>query len=127
MNNFKIIFHISNVLFLILYLFPGSIIGYYLYDDIYSTPNLTKNFFVSSNHFYSYFLISYLGLYAYYETKKKTILIYLIIISILTETLHLIIPRRAFEFDDLFGNILGFAIAVISFLIFMYIKKNDKK
>ncbi len=127
MLNFKIIFHILNVLFLIFYFYPGSIIGIVFYDNINYLPELINDFVISSNHFFVFIIISYFGLLAYYEIKKKIILSYLIFISIFTEFLHLIIPLRAFQFSDLFGNILGVILMIFLFLIFKNFanKSND--
>lgn len=127
MLNFKIIFHILNVLFLIFYFYPGSIIGIVFYDNINYLPELINDFVISSNHFFVFIIISYFGLLAYYEIKKKIILSYLIFISIFAEFLHLIIPLRAFQFSDLFGNILGVILMIFLFLIFKNFanKKND--
>ncbi len=126
MNNFKIIFHILNVLFLIFYFYPGSIIGIVFYGNINYQPQLINDFVISSNHFFIFIIISYFGLLAYYEIKKKIILFYLIFISIFTEILHLIIPLRAFQFSDLFGNILGVILTIFLFLFFKnLVKKNN--
>ena len=126
MNNFKIIFHILNVLFLIFYFYPGSIIGIVFYGNINHQPQLINDFVISSNHFFIFIIISYFGLLAYYEIKKKIILFYLIFISIFTEILHLIIPLRAFQFSDLFGNILGVILTIFLFLFFKnLVKKNN--
>tara|TARA_B100001741_G_C16262037_1_gene463526 strand:+ start:136 stop:519 length:384 start_codon:yes stop_codon:yes gene_type:complete len=126
MNNFKIIFHILNVLFLIFYFYPGSIIGIVFYGNINYQPQLINDFVISSNHFFIFIIISYFGLLAYYEIKKKIILFYLIFISIFTEILHLLIPLRAFQFSDLFGNILGVILTIFLFLFFKnLVKKNN--
>ena len=126
MNNFKIIFHILNVLFLIFYFYPGSIIGIVFYGNINYQPQLINDFVISSNHFFIFMIISLFGMLAYYEIKKKIILFYLIFISIFTEILHLIIPLRAFQFSDLFGNILGVILTIFLFLFFKnLVKKNN--
>ena len=126
MNNFKIIFHILNLFFLIFYFYPGSIIGIVFYGNINYQPQLINDFVISSNHFFIFIIISYFGLLAYYEIKKKIILFYLIFISIFTEILHLIIPLRAFQFSDLFGNILGVILTIFLFLFFKnLVKKNN--
>ena len=46
------------VVLLILYLFPGSLLGCLLYDDCNLQPQITSDYIVSSNHFYSFILIS---------------------------------------------------------------------
>ena len=118
------VFYIANLLLIILYLFPGSIIGCLLYDDclkqaqITGNIMITSNFFVSSNHLYSFILISLLGFFAYRNTKKiKFLIIYLFSLSIILELLHIIIPIRAFEWEDLIRNILGVILIVIAYKI----------
>ena len=109
---------------MILYLYPGSILGYYLYQDVKIQPQLTKDFIISSNHFYSFCLISIIGFLTYKEINKiKFLIFYLILLSILLEMFHLIIPNRSFEFSDLFGNLLGSTVViVINYFIRNYAK-----
>ena len=116
----KYLFHISNIILIIFYLYPGSIFGCFIYNDCKIQPQLTRDFLVSSNHVYVFFIISILGLIVF-KHKLKNIFIYLICISIVLEILHLIIPERGFELGDLFGNIIG---VFISFLVFKIIYKG---
>jgi len=126
MQKTKILFNIVNISFVILYLYPGSILGYLLYGQIYRQPQLTKDFMsISSNHVYAYLLLSFLGLAAYYKSKKIIIISYLILSSIILEVLHFMIPNRSFQYGDLFGNIFGVLISILIFLIFNYLKKNE--
>ena len=120
----KFIFYFSNIVLMILYLYPGSILGYYLYHDVKFQPQLTKDFIVSSNHFYSFCLISIIGFLTYKEINKiKFLIFYLILLSILLEMFHLIIPNRSFEFSDLFGNLLGSLVVIaINYFIRNYAK-----
>ena len=118
------VFYIANLLLIILYLFPGSIIGCLLYDDCLKQAQITgniiitSNFFISSNHLYSFILISILGFFAYRNTKKiKFLIIYLFSLSIILELLHIIIPIRAFEWEDLIGNLLGVFLVIIIYKI----------
>ena len=120
MNYIKQFFYLSNVVLFIFYLYPGSILGCLIYNDCKFQPQLTRDFLVSSNHVYVFFIISILGLIAF-KHKLKNIFIYLICISIVLEILHLIIPERGFELGDLFGNIIG---VFISFLVFKIIYKG---
>ena len=120
MNYLKQFFYLSNIVLFIFYLYPGSIFGCFIYSDCKIQPQLTRDFLVSSNHVYVFFIISILGLIAF-KHKLKNIFIYLIGISIVLEILHLIIPERAFELSDLFGNIVGI---FISFLVFKIIYKG---
>jgi len=51
-NIFKIIFHFLNIILIFFYLFPGSILGWFLYKDLTKQPQLTNDFMnISSNHF----------------------------------------------------------------------------
>tara|TARA_B100001057_G_C22107672_1_gene665689 strand:+ start:40 stop:435 length:396 start_codon:yes stop_codon:yes gene_type:complete len=120
---YKIIFYLTNISLVVLYLFPGSLVGWFLYNDLRIQPQMTKDFIVSSNHFYAFALISIIGFFTYEEFKKVRILCYyLIALSIILEIFHIIIPERSFEWSDLFGNILG---ALIVIIIFNFIKKYE--
>ena len=98
--------------------------GYFLYNDLSKQPQLTNDFVISSNHFYVFCLISILGFFTYKEFKKvKSLIIYLILLSILLEIFHLFIPDRNFEFSDLFGNLAGSIVVIlINYFIRNYVK-----
>ena len=51
-SDFKIIFYFSNFLLIFLYLFPGSLLGLAINNDLKAQPQISPNFIVSSNHFY---------------------------------------------------------------------------
>ena len=119
-------FHSVNLILIIVYLYPGSLFGCYFYNNCNIQPQITGNFIVSSNytissnHFYVFIILSALGIFAYRNTKKiQFLIIYLFLLSIILELLHLIIPNRGFEWSDLFGNILG-----LIFVIIIYKVKN---
>ena len=112
-------FYILNVILIIFYLYPGSILGCFLYNDCYVQPQLTKDFLVSSNHFYVFFILSAIGFLSFSKDLKK-ISYYLILLSILLELLHIIIPNRGFEVADLLGNILGVLLSLILFKLFIF-------
>ena len=125
MSKTKLLFHILNIILIILYIYPGSILGYLIYKDFGKQPQLTSDFFgISSNHVYAFFLLSVLGLFGYYKVKKFFIIYYLIFISIILEILHLIIPNRTFQFDDLFGNIVGVLLSIILINIYNFWRKK---
>ena len=114
-SKFKIIFYFLNVILIFLYLFPGSLLGIIIYDNKNIQPQLTPDFFISSNHFYVFTLISIIGFLSFIKKKHIRLLeIYLILLSIILETFHLIIPERSFEWSDLLGNLLGVFIVIIS-------------
>ena len=114
----KLAFHILNVIFIFLYIYPGSILGFLFYGNFNKQPQITldftvSNFIVSSNHVYAFGLLSLLGFINYYKTNKYLIIGYLFLISTVLEVLHFVIPNRGFQFSDLFGNILGVLLALL--------------
>ncbi len=119
----KIIFHLLNIIFVFLYIYPGSLLGFFIYGDILRQPQITSNFIVSSNHVYAFFLLSSLGLISYFKSLK-IIILYLILISIILELFHLFIPNRSFQFSDLFGNITGVLMPVFILILFNFWRKK---
>ena len=125
--NFKIIFYFANLIIITLYIFPGSILGWLLYGDVYIQPKISPDFIVSSNHVYAFSVLTILGYLSYKSRKLKLVFIYLFFISIILELSHLIIPNRGFEYSDLFGNIIGVLIIYIYFQLYkIYSRRNDK-
>ena len=121
----KFTFHITNILLIVFYLFPGSITGCLLYNDCKIQPQLTPDFIVSSNHVYVFTIISLLGFVTYAKDKVfKIIIAYFFFIAVFLELAHIIIPERSFEVKDLGGNIFGVGISLVIFLIFKPRKKN---
>ena len=118
----KIFFHFINILFIIFYIYPGSIFGYLIYGNLSKQPQVTPDFYVSSNHVYAFFIVSLLGFTC--STNKKFYTIYFIFLSIFLELSHIIIPNRSFQFEDLFGNILGVLISIIIIKIYYYLEKK---
>ena len=115
-NYFQLIFKLSNICLIILYLFPGSILGFLLYNDLNRQPQITGDFYdISSNHIYAFSLISIIGLFTF-KTKKR-LFTYLVFLSIVLELFHLVIPNRSFQTGDLNGNLLG---VIIPFLIYKF-------
>tara|TARA_A100001015_G_scaffold271829_1_gene325812 strand:+ start:1096 stop:1455 length:360 start_codon:yes stop_codon:yes gene_type:complete len=117
----KLIFHILNIGFAILYIYPGSIFGFIIYRNFSKQPQITPDLIVSSNHVYAFSLLSLLGFINYYRSHKNLIISYFFLISILFEILHIFIPNRSFQFSDLFGNIIGVLFSL--FLINIWRKK----
>ena len=121
----KILFNIINTIFIVLYVYPGSILGFLIYGDFSKQPQITRDFLsISSNHLYSFFVLSLVGLISYYKSNKILILNYLILGSIILEVLHLVIPNRSFQYSDLFGNIVGVLISIFLFSIFNFWRKR---
>ena len=120
-SRFKIIFYLVNLVLIILYIFPGSLLGFIVYDDIKIQPQITADIVISSNHFYVFVLMSFLGIFTFYDLKKiNSLFIYLIFLSVILELSHMIIPNRSFQWSDLFGNLVG---VIIVFFINILIKK----
>jgi VanZ family protein len=108
-------FHTINIILIIFYLYPGSLLGFFLYNDSSIQPQITRDFLISSNHFYVFIILSISGIIAYNKTTRINVLItYLFLLSIILEFFHIIIPNRNFELSDLFGNFLG-VVLVITF------------
>jgi hypothetical protein len=119
----KVLFHISNILLIIIYLYPGSILGWLIYGNIQKQPQITSDFIFSSNHVYAFLILSILGLFSYYSKNIKILFLYLFFISIFLELLHHVIPQRSFEYKDLFGNFFGVLIVFLVFNFYKFFKK----
>ena len=119
-------FKISNFTIIILYLYPGSILGLIVYGNLKSQPQLTGNFLsLSSNHFYTFLILSFTAILSYSNNSKKLnyIFLYLFLISIILELTHLIIPNRSFQFEDLIGNITGVIVSYILIKFYEFIRR----
>ena len=113
-SKFKIIFYFINFFLIFLYLFPGSLLGWFFYGNKKIQPQITPDFIISSNHFYVFFLISVIGFLTFIKVDQiKPLIIYLISLSIILELLHLLIPERSFQWSDLFGNLMGVIIVIL--------------
>jgi len=125
MKGIKFFYYFSLTGLLILYLFPGSLIGYLLYGDFGKQPDFIPNpIGTSINHALAFFYLSILGLISYLRDKSfNQATTFLISLSIILELSHYFIPNRSFQFLDLFGNLLGTLIAI---LIIIFYKKYKK-
>ena len=113
-SNNRIIFYLINFSLIFLYLFPGSLIGQVFYGSKKIQPQITPDFIVSSNHFYTFILISIIGFFTFIKLKQiKVLILYLILLSIVLEFLHLMIPERTFQWSDLLGNLLGVIVVIL--------------
>tara|TARA_Y100000992_G_scaffold302232_1_gene275572 strand:+ start:2877 stop:3272 length:396 start_codon:yes stop_codon:yes gene_type:complete len=108
-------YYFSLVVLLILYLFPGSLIGYFLYGNLGQQPNLISNpIGTSINHLIFFSYITVLAIIIRPRVKNIfTSYKVILFISFILEILHLIIPNRAFEFYDLIANIFGVVIILL--------------
>ena len=122
----QLIFKLSNICLVILYLYPGSILGFFFYNDFSEQPQITSDFFnISSNHIYAFFLISVLGLFSF--KSKKRLFVYLICLSMVLELFHLVIPNRSFQIGDLNGNLMGVIIPFVIYKAYEILFKTKKK
>ena len=123
-SRYRFIFYFFNFVMIFLYLFPGSILGFYLYGDLKKQPQITPDFLISTNHLYAFLILSVIGFFTFNKKEQfKIISIYLILLSIILEFLHLLIPERSFQFSDLFGNLIGVVVVVI---LSFFFKKYEK-
>ena len=118
----KYTYYLSFIALVILYLFPGSLIGFLLYDDLGKQPSLISNpIGTSINHIIFFFYLGILSFIIYIEDKKLIFSFpFLFCVSILFELLHLIVPNRAFELNDLLANSFG---VISAFFILKLMKK----
>ena len=123
----KTIFHISNIFLIFLYIYPGSFLGCFVYNDCKFDPQITRDFFISSNHLYAFIVLSILGILAYRnDSKINIVILYLFFLSIFLELLHFIIPVRSFQLIDLFGNLFGVLLVVLIHKILPIYEKFKK-
>jgi len=121
----RYLYYFSLTGLLILYLFPGSLIGWLIWEDFSRQPDFIPNpIGTSINHALAFFYLSILGLLSYKTSFNQTA-IFLLVLSTVLELSHLIIPNRSFQSLDLFANLLGTLLAIV--VIFFYKKlKNGK-
>ena len=106
-----------------MYLYPGSLLGCFLYDDCKLQPQITEDFIVSTNHLYAFVMFSIIGYLTFYKSSQLIFLtFYLIFLSIMLEILHYVIPERSFEIPDLIGNLIG--VIIIAIIVYFF-KKNE--
>ena len=109
------VYYFSLLVLLILYLFPGSLIGYFLYGNSSQQPNLIANpIGTSINHLIFFSYITVLAIIV--RVRVKNIFnnyLFIIFISCVLEIFHLIVPNRAFELYDLIANFTGVVLALL--------------
>lgn len=113
-------YYFSLLILVILYLFPGSILGYLFYNDLSRQPNLIDNpIGTSINHFFYFVYLTLLCVVLNSQIKRiVTSYIFIFFISIFLEISHFIVPNRAFEFYDLAANITGVLVVILTSRIF---------
>ena len=57
-SKYKIIFYLTNFLLIILYIFPGSLLGCVFLNDCTIQPQITSDLIISTNHLYAFAFIS---------------------------------------------------------------------
>ena len=121
----KSIFHISVLFLIVISLWPGSLIGFLLYNDWGMQPDLIKNpFGTAINHFIYYVFISLLGFFLYVKNENFKKLVYgLFFLSVTLELFHFIIPNRSFQLEDLLANIFGVMVAYFAIKIYLFFNK----
>ena len=112
-SNNKIIFYIFNFFLILLYLYPGSLLGLLIYSNEKIQPQITVDFLISSNHFYVFVILTILGFLTFPKFNQfKSLIIYLVSLSIILEIFHIAIPERSFQWSDLFGNVIGVIVVI---------------
>ena len=121
----KSIFHISVLFLIAISLWPGSLIGFLLYNDWSQQPDLIQNpFGTTINHFICYGCISLMGFSIYAKNENFKKLVYgLFFLSITLEIFHFIIPNRSFQLQDLLANIFGVMVAYFVIKIYLFFHK----
>ena len=119
----KYFYYFSLIILLIIYLYPGSLIGIILYGDVGKQPNLVSNSLGTYlNHFFAFLMLSILNVLAYGKNIFfKSSFVILLFFSVTLELFHLIIPNRSFEIGDLLANFFG-----VIFVAFYFILKKQK-
>ena len=84
-SNNRIIFYIINFSIILLYLYPGSLLGLIIYKSEKIQPQITPDFVISSNHFYTFALISVIGLLSVIKEKQFKILIVYLVFQVMIE------------------------------------------
>ena len=121
-SSLKFIFHLSVLFLIVISLFPGSLLGFFLYSDFGRQPDIIDNpFGTTINHFIYYFYITMFGLCLYLKDRNFQKLVYgFFFLSIILEALQFIVPNRAFEIYDVFANFAGVLVAYLLVVIYKF-------
>ena len=125
-RSLKFIFHLSVLFLIVISLYPGSLLGFFLYGDLSRQPDIIDNpFGTAINHFIYYFYISMFGLCLYLRNRNFQKLVYgFFFLSIILEVLQFIVPNRAFEIYDIFANFVGVLVAYLLVVIYKFWNKS---
>ena len=121
----KFIFHTSIIFLIVISLFPCSLFGLLVYQDLGRQADFIRNpFGTSINHFIYYFYVSILGLFLYLKHNNFNKLVFILFfLSIILEALHLLVPNRTFQLTDLGSNFLGVLVAYFLVKVYLNFKK----
>jgi hypothetical protein len=136
-NISKGILYILIIFLLINYLFPGSLMGYFIFGDLGRQLSLADNpifqpiphdyYFLGDliSHFIFFALISF-GIFNFYlkNRKLKNLFYILLSFSIVLELLHFVIPNRSFQFLDIVANSIGIIFAYFIIIIYRFYNKR---
>ena len=124
-NILKLFYYFSLIILIIIYIYPGSIIGKILYGDFAIQPNIFDHSVGTSlNHFFAFLYITLLGGIIQYKAKRlNKFILFIIIFSIILEFFHFFIPNRSFQILDLVSNIFGIIIGYLSLNLILILKK----
>ena len=119
-------FHISVLFLIVISLWPGSLIGFLLYNDWSQQPDLIQNpFGTTINHFICYGCISLMGFSIYSKNENFKKLVYgLFFLSITLEIFQIMIPNRSFQLEDMLANIFGVMVAYFIIKIYLFFRKS---
>ena len=133
LKNINYLYLFSLLVVLIFYFFPGDIVSYFMYGNFDTYHDSTQNPLASTlhvlintggysiNHILTFSYITAGGLLTYFKKKNFYMgIFFFIFLSIFLELIHLVIPNRAFELNDLIANIAG----VVSIFFVFKLKKK---
>ena len=110
------IYYFSLVIIFVIYLFPGSLIGYFLYGNLGQQPNVIPNpIGTSINHFIYFSYITILA--TFIKTRVNNIFTdykIILFVAFILEILHFIVPKRAIEYNDLLENMFEVIIVLLT-------------
>tara|TARA_Y100001958_G_C21115651_1_gene461331 strand:- start:152 stop:535 length:384 start_codon:yes stop_codon:yes gene_type:complete len=124
-NILKFFYYFSLIILIIIYVYPGSIIGKILYGDLGKQPNFIPNpLGTSINHTLAFLYLTLVG--GIIKLNKSLILRFIflmIVLSVILETLHFIVPNRSFQIVDLLSNIFGVFLGYLILKLIIIFKK----
>ena len=124
-NKYNFIFYLINLIVIVFYLFPGSLIGCILYNNCQLEPKIEPNFLISTNHMLIFFILSLIGFFTFRKINEyRLLVIHLMFLCFFLEVMHNFIPERSFEYKDLLGNFIGILIGAVAIFFFKKYENN---